>query len=130
MAMASAQRYRMVSWQPRNISVPSYRPIQRDGCRETMRQLEPGSGEGQHTGTIDDLHRRERREAQAMPSLSLLVTIFYYSIPAGMLGRGPHTLSTACSRLPPASAALPLPAAGERQCCYDFQCQELVTTFF
>jgi hypothetical protein len=52
-----------------------------------------------------------------MRSLSLLVTISYYSIPSGMLGRGPHTLSTGCSRLPPASArpSLPLPAAAEAQ---------------
>jgi hypothetical protein len=32
-----------------------------------------------------------------MRSPPLLVTIFHYSILAGMLGRGPHTLSTACS---------------------------------
>jgi hypothetical protein len=60
---------------------------------EAMRQLEPGSGEGQHTGTVGDLHRRDRREAHNVQSPSSLVTIFYYSIPAGMLGRGPHTLS-------------------------------------
>jgi hypothetical protein len=52
---------------------------------ETMRQLVPGSGEGQHTETADDSHRMERREAHAMRSPSLLVTIFYYSIPSGML---------------------------------------------
>jgi hypothetical protein len=39
----------------------------------------------------------------------------YYSIPAGMLGRGPHTLSKRWSRPPTASAALPLPAAAHRQ---------------
>jgi hypothetical protein len=55
---------------------------------ETMHQLVPGSGEGQHTGTVDDSHRMDRREAHAMRSPSLLVTISYYSIPAGMLGRG------------------------------------------
>jgi hypothetical protein len=32
---------------------------------ETMRQLVPGSGEGQHTETVDDSHRMERREAHA-----------------------------------------------------------------
>jgi hypothetical protein len=53
---------------------------------ETMRQLVPGSGEGQHMETVDDYHRMERREAHAMRSPSLLVTIFYYSIPSGMLG--------------------------------------------
>ena len=53
---------------------------------ETMHQLVPGSGEGQHTETVDDYHRMERREAHAMRSPSLLVTIFYYSIPSGMLG--------------------------------------------
>jgi hypothetical protein len=64
---------------------------------ETMYQLVPGSGEGQHTGTVDDYHRGERKEAHAMRSPSLLVIISYYSIPAGMLGRGPHTLSIACT---------------------------------
>jgi hypothetical protein len=57
---------------------------------ETMRQLEPGSGEGQHTGTVGNLHRMERTEAHAMQAPSPLVTIFYYSIPTGMLGRGPQ----------------------------------------
>jgi hypothetical protein len=52
---------------------------------ETMHQLVPDSGEGQHTETVDDSHRMERREAHAMRSPSLLVTIFYYSIPSGML---------------------------------------------
>ena len=52
---------------------------------ETMCQLGPGSGEGQHTETVDDAHRMDRREAHAMRSRSLLVTIFYYSIPSGML---------------------------------------------
>jgi hypothetical protein len=42
---------------------------------------------------MDDYHRVEEKEAHAMRSPSLLVTISYYSIPAGMLGRGPHTLS-------------------------------------
>ena len=50
-----------------------------------------------------------------MWSPSLLVTISYYSIPSGMLGRGPHTLSKASSRLPPAyaPASLRLPAAAD-----------------
>jgi hypothetical protein len=38
-------------------------------------------------------------------------------------------LTTASSRRLTASAALPLPAAGERQRCYDFQCQAVVATF-
>jgi hypothetical protein len=41
-----------------------------------------------------------------MRSPSLLVTISYYSIPAGMLGRGPHTLSTQWSGRPTAQARL------------------------
>ena len=84
MAMASTKRRCVVSWRPRNIAVPSYRPTQRDGYMETMHQLVPDSGEGQHTETVDDYHRMERREAHAMRSPSLLVTIFYYSIPSGM----------------------------------------------
>jgi|RhiMethySRZTD1v2_1073278.scaffolds.fasta_scaffold531139_1 hypothetical protein len=50
-----------------------------------------------------------------MRSLSLLVTIAYSSIPSGMLGRGPHTLSTACRRRLTAYAALQLSAAPEAQ---------------
>src|SRR5262245_60796166 len=65
--------------------------------RVPFSQLVPGSGEGQHTGTVGDQHRMARKEAHDMRSLPLLVTIFHYSIPAGMLGRGPHTLSTPCS---------------------------------
>src|SRR5262245_20049664 len=84
--MARAPRRRIVSLRPRNRSVPAYRPTQREGYMETMRQLVPGSGEGQHTETVDDLHRMERREAHVMQAPSLLVTIFYYSIPSGMLG--------------------------------------------
>jgi hypothetical protein len=53
---------------------------------ETMCQLVPGSGEGQHTGTIDDYHGIERKEAHVMWPPSLLVTISYYSIPSGLLG--------------------------------------------
>jgi hypothetical protein len=53
---------------------------------ETMRQLVPKSGEGQRTETVDDSHRMERREAYTIRSPSLLVTVFYYSIPSGMLG--------------------------------------------
>jgi hypothetical protein len=34
------------------------------------------------------------------------------------------------SRRPPASAALPLPAAADAGRCYDFQCQALAATFF
>jgi hypothetical protein len=36
---------------PRNISVPSCRPMQTRGCTRGVRQLGPGSGEGQHTST-------------------------------------------------------------------------------
>jgi hypothetical protein len=61
MAMASAKRQDDISLRPRNISVPSYRPIQKDGGTVTVHQLVPGSGEGQHTGTVGDHHRRERR---------------------------------------------------------------------
>jgi hypothetical protein len=63
--MVRAKRHSLVSLRPRNLSVPSYRPIQKDGCTETVHQLVPGSGEGQHTGTIDDYHRMDRREAHA-----------------------------------------------------------------
>jgi hypothetical protein len=48
-----------------------------------------------------------------MRSPAPLVTISHYSIPAGMLGRGTHTLSTACRRRRPASAPLPLTTAPE-----------------
>ena len=41
---------------PRNFSVPSCRPMQKDGCTAGVRQLAAGSGEGQHTSTVDDHH--------------------------------------------------------------------------
>ena len=52
----------------------------------TVHQGVPGSGEGQHTGTIDDYPSIDRKEAHAMQSPSLLVTISYSSIPSGRLG--------------------------------------------
>ena len=58
---------------------------------ETMRQLVPGSGEGQPTETVDDSHRMERREAHAMRSPSLLVTIFSKTKPQVII-RGPNTI--------------------------------------
>jgi hypothetical protein len=39
---------------PRNLSVPSYRPIQRSGSTHRVVQLEPGSGEEQHTQAVCD----------------------------------------------------------------------------
>jgi len=53
---------------------------------ETMRQLVPGSDEGQHTETVDDSHRMARREAHARRSPSLLVTIGYARRLSDMLG--------------------------------------------
>ena len=85
--------------------------MQRDGDMETMRQLVPGSGEGQHTETVDDSHRMERREAHAMRSPSLLVTIFYYSIPSGML-RGASYIINALQLT--ASSVRCAPASGRR----------------
>jgi hypothetical protein len=45
---------------PRNVAVPSYRPMQRRSCMSPMRQFVPGSGEGQHTSTVCDARRRCR----------------------------------------------------------------------
>ena len=45
---------------PRNLSVPSYPPTQREGSAVIARQLVPGSGEGQHTSTKRDSRRRQR----------------------------------------------------------------------
>jgi len=39
------------SLRPRNLSVPSYRPLQREGSTATVRPWVPGSGEGQHPST-------------------------------------------------------------------------------
>jgi hypothetical protein len=49
MAMASAEKRECDPLRPRNISVPSYRPMQSGGATPCVCQLEPGSGEGQHT---------------------------------------------------------------------------------
>src|SRR6266511_4455139 len=54
---------------PRNVSVSSYRPIQRSGSTCSVVQLEPGSGEEQHTSTVGDYRRitpeRERMSNQS-----------------------------------------------------------------
>jgi hypothetical protein len=51
MVMASAEKRSSGSLRPRNLSVPSYRPMQSSGSTLRVRQLAPGSGEGQHTCT-------------------------------------------------------------------------------
>jgi hypothetical protein len=89
--MVRAKRHSLVSLRPRNLSVPSYRPIQKDGCTETVHQLVPGSGEGQHTGTIDDYHRMDRREAHACGLL--LSSLPFSTIAYQRVCWGPHTLS-------------------------------------
>ena len=51
------------SLRPRNISVPSCRPMQKRGYTCGVRQLGPGSGEGQHTSTLSDQHRMSRSQS-------------------------------------------------------------------
>ena len=53
----------MVSLRPSNKAVPSYRPLHKEGCTCTVRQLAPGVGEGQHTGTVDDLRRMYKSQS-------------------------------------------------------------------
>src|SRR5262249_38506834 len=57
---------------------------------------------------------------------------FRNAFDAGKFGklRGALRSTKACRRRRTASASLQLPAAPDAQRCYDFQCQELVTTFF
>jgi hypothetical protein len=63
MAMASAEKREFGPLRPRNISVPSYRPMQSGGSTPRVRQLVPGSGEGQHTCTGSDARRISRAGA-------------------------------------------------------------------
>ena len=58
MALAIAETHEPL--RPRNISVPSYRPTQKGGCTSTVRQLGPGSGEGQHMSTVCGFRRLYR----------------------------------------------------------------------
>jgi hypothetical protein len=53
----------------RNLSVPSYRPMQRAGSTRRVVQLEPGSGEEQHTQAIGD-KRRFQQERERMSNQS------------------------------------------------------------
>jgi hypothetical protein len=62
-AMASAEKREFGPLRPRNISVPSYRPMQSGGSTQRVGQLVPGSGEGQHTYTGRDARRRSRAGA-------------------------------------------------------------------
>src|SRR5919108_5972003 len=86
--MVSTKRHRLISLRPRNLSVPSYRPTQRSGWTDPVRQLVSGSGEGQHTGTSDDDHRIARKEAHAMRSLSLLLPFSTIAYPLVCWGGG------------------------------------------
>ena len=63
MAMASAEKREFGPLRPRNISVPSYRPMQSGGSTQCVGQLVPGSGEGQHTWTRSDARRISRAGA-------------------------------------------------------------------
>gem|GEM_PF-1455105 len=96
-------------------------PYPHTGLRKGMaaRVAFASSGQARERGSTREpwttLTVEVRKEAHALRSPSPLVTIAYDSIPAGMLGRGPHTLSTACRRRLPAlaRASLPLSAAPE-----------------
>jgi hypothetical protein len=57
MTMASAERASHHALRPRNVSVPSYRPMHSSGCTACVRPLVAGSGEGQHTCTVRDSRR-------------------------------------------------------------------------
>jgi hypothetical protein len=59
-ARAMAEKVTYGSLRPRKNAVPSDRPLQQSGCTCRVRQGEPGSGEGQHTGTVDDSRRRDQ----------------------------------------------------------------------
>ena len=78
-------------------------PYPPTGLRKGMAPWRPWNSEcqawvrGSTREPLTTLTVEVRKEAHAMRSPSLLVTISYYSIPAGMLGRGPHTLSRAWS---------------------------------
>jgi hypothetical protein len=63
MAMASAEKREYGPLRPRNLSVPSYRPMQSGGSTQRVRQLVPGAGEGQHTCTGSDARRISRAGA-------------------------------------------------------------------
>jgi hypothetical protein len=63
MAMASAEKHGCNPLRPRNISVPSYRPMQSSGSTPCVGQFGPGSGEGQHTCTGSDARRMCRAGA-------------------------------------------------------------------
>ena len=63
MAMASAEKRQCGSLRPRNLSVPSYRPMRSGGSTQRVCQFVPGSGEGQHTLTVSDARHISRAGA-------------------------------------------------------------------
>ena len=63
MALALAKRRRCSPLRPRNISVPSYRPLHSGGSTQRVRPLGPGSGEGQHAWTGSAARRISRAGA-------------------------------------------------------------------
>ena len=54
MSMTSAETTDGCFLRPRNISVPSYRPRQRQDKRYTFSSEGSGSGEEQHTSSVDN----------------------------------------------------------------------------
>src|SRR5712691_8846027 len=68
---------KLYAWflRPRNLSVPSYRPIQRSGSTYIVVQLEPGWGEEQPTSTVGDYRCiRQEREQMSNQSAGLRVS--------------------------------------------------------
>lgn len=64
MAMVSAETRGYGPLRPRNLSVPSSRPLQRGGATPRVRPFGPGAGEGPHTGTGSDARRLARAGAE------------------------------------------------------------------
>jgi len=61
--MVMAENRHLSPLRPRNLAVPSYRPLQKSGWTGGVRQWGAGSGEGQPTSTLSDHHRMSRSQS-------------------------------------------------------------------
>ena len=72
------------SVRPRNLSVPSYRPMQRSGSTRRRCPVRSGSGEEQHTQAVGDKRRfnqaRERMSNQRQRAQGM-VTYRHFGVP-------------------------------------------------
>ena len=88
------------SLRPRNLSVPSDRPLHRGGCTGAVRQFVSGAGEGQHTSTRHDYRRSTSAGADVQAQATGAGQKGLWAPPRSMTQRPMHGRATLRRRSP------------------------------